>query len=76
MSLAPQANVSYMLTITNPQLVALEKIFEGVTILYNGFLTFDMVKVMVEKVYNVNVAILMPTFEMTIVTQTFETFVV
>jgi len=74
--LAPQANVSYMLTITNPQLVALEKIFEGVTILYNGFLTFDMVKVMVEKVYNVNVAILMPTFEMTIVTQTFETFVV
>jgi len=76
MSLAPQANVSYTLTITNPQLVALEKIFEGVTILYNGFLTFDMVKVMVEKVYNVNVAILMPTFEMTIVTQTFETFVV
>jgi len=74
--LAPQANVSYTLTITNPQLVALEKIFEGVTILYNGFLTFDMVKVMVEKVYNVNVAILMPTFEMTIVTQTFETFVV
>ena len=58
-----------------PWLVTLGNFFEGATVLHNVALAPNVVKVMVGKVDIGDVAILVPTDEVIIVTHAFHTFV-
>jgi len=58
------------------QFVALGKFYEEVTMLHNVPLPSNLIKVTVEKVLYGDVAVLVPTSEVTIVTEALHTFVV
>jgi len=57
-----------------PRLVALRKVYEGLTTVHNVPLDNDQVKVSVEEVQDANASVPIPTQEVQLVGQTLNTF--